>query len=158
MAETTGSARGGSWSEDGYVYYAPGTVHPIMRVAEDGGEPEAVTELIEGGAAGALTNSHRWPQILPGGKAVLYLAGNAGDFAEARIEVREIASGRVHVLQKGGFFPRYFDGHVGFVREGVLTVMGFGMVFRKRRAGSGGSGGSKDEPPSRPSRQGRQVD
>ena len=125
LAETTGGTRGGSWSEDGYVYYAPGTVHPIMRVAEDGGEPEAVTELIEDGAASALTNSHRWPQILPGGKAVLYLAGNAGDFAEARIEVREIASGKVQVLQKGGFFPRYFDGHVGFVRDGVLTVMGF---------------------------------
>jgi serine/threonine-protein kinase len=125
LAEATRSGRGGSWSDDGYIYYAPGTRHPIMRVAEDGGEPEAVTELIEDGAPSALTNSHRWPQILPGGKALLYLAGNAGDFAEARIEVREIASGEVRVLQKGGFFPRYFDGHIGFVREGVLTVMGF---------------------------------
>jgi serine/threonine-protein kinase len=123
LAEATDSARGGSWSDDGFIYYAPGTRHPIMRVPENGGEAEAVTDLE--GASDALTNSHRWPQILPGGKALLYLAGLAGDFAEARSEVRELDSGKVHVLQKGGYYPRYFDGHVGFVRDGVLHVMGF---------------------------------
>jgi serine/threonine protein kinase len=125
LAEATDSGRGGSWSDDGYIYYAPGSRHPIMRVPENGGEAEAVTDLVADGASGAQTTSHRLPQILPGGKAVLYLAGTAGDFAEARTEVRELDTGKVHVLQKGGFYPRYFDGHVGFVRDGVLHVMGF---------------------------------
>ena len=39
--------------------------------------------------------------------------------------MREIASGKVHVLQTGGFYPRYFNGHVAFVRDGVLNVLGF---------------------------------
>jgi Tol biopolymer transport system component len=30
-------------------------------------------------------------------------------------------------LQKGGFYPRYFDGHVSFVRNGTLYVMGYDL-------------------------------
>ena len=127
LADASDSGRGGDWSEDGYIYYAAGTRHPIMRVPENGGEAEAVTDLTPDGTASSSTNSHRWPQILPGGKALLYLAGIAGDFAEARSEIRELDSGKIHVLQKGGFYPRYFDGHVSFVRDGTLYVMGYDL-------------------------------
>jgi serine/threonine-protein kinase len=84
LADASDSGRGGDWSEDGYIYYTPGTRHPVMRVPENGGEAEAVTELPAEGSSSSSINSHRWPQILPGGKALLYLAGIAGDFAEAR--------------------------------------------------------------------------
>jgi serine/threonine-protein kinase len=128
LAPVTVSPRGASWSSDGFIYYAPGTNHPIMRVSEDGGDPEQVTELPDDTDKETLshTNSHRWPTILPGNGGVIYLAGLAGNFAESRVELLELESGKVRVLQSNAMYPRYLStGHIAFVYEGTLTVMGF---------------------------------
>ena len=130
LAPVAANPRGASWSRDGYIYYAPGTFHGIMRVRDTGGEPEEVTKLPD--LEQARVNSHRWPTILPGGRAVLYLAGTAGDFAEARIETFELESGQTSVLHMGALFPRYLpSGHVSFVSDGALRRDG----IRCRSAG-----------------------
>jgi hypothetical protein len=56
--------RGGSWSEDGTIVFSPLSGAPLLKVSSSGGTPQPLTTLdIE---AGELT--HRWPQVLPGGK------------------------------------------------------------------------------------------
>src|SRR5262249_28483151 len=60
--------RGGSWSEDGKIIFAPTTLSPLFRVSSAGGTPEPLTTLDRN--AGEV--SHRWPQALPGGHAVLF--------------------------------------------------------------------------------------
>jgi Tol biopolymer transport system component len=62
------SARGGTWGEDGNIIAAlTSTGRGVLsRIPSTGGAPTPLTELAQGEAG------HRWPQILPGGKAVLF--------------------------------------------------------------------------------------
>jgi hypothetical protein len=57
-------ARGGAWSEDGTILFAPRPDGPLYLVPSSGGEPSPATTL--DAASGEIT--HRWPQFLPGGK------------------------------------------------------------------------------------------
>jgi hypothetical protein len=66
------SGRGGSWGEDGSIVAALTSVSGVLsRIPSSGGMPTPVTELVQG------EHTHRWPQILPGGKAVLFTAHTA---------------------------------------------------------------------------------
>jgi serine/threonine-protein kinase len=53
--------------------------------------------------------THRWPQISPGGKAVLF-TGNISttNFDNASIEALTLQTGQIKVLYPGGYFGRYF--------------------------------------------------
>jgi len=95
---------GGSWGEDGNIITAlqsPGG--GLSRIASAGGAPAPVTQL----APGEVT--HRWPQILPGGRAVLFTANTSsvGGFDGANIEVMSFADRRTKTLLRGGTFGRY---------------------------------------------------
>ena len=68
LAETP-RPRGGSWSKDGMIVYAPATQSPLFEVAATGGTPRQVTKIEVG-----VHTTHRWPVWLPGGKEFLYLA------------------------------------------------------------------------------------
>ena len=61
------NARGGTWSTDGVILFAPGVSAPIMRVPARGGPVEAVTQLNTGSGP-----AHRLPQFLPDGKRFLF--------------------------------------------------------------------------------------
>jgi serine/threonine-protein kinase len=58
------SCKGGSWTEDGDIITSR-VGSGLLRVSSAGGAPNPVTELAQG------ETHHRWPQVLPGGKAVL---------------------------------------------------------------------------------------
>ena len=61
------TARGGSWAEDGTIVFAPTSRDSgLWRVPAAGGTAERLTTPAPGEA------THRWPQVLPGGRAVLY--------------------------------------------------------------------------------------
>jgi serine/threonine-protein kinase len=62
--------RGGSWGEDGSIITTLSVPGALSRIPETGGPPVAVTDLDRD--RGEVT--HRWPQILPGGKAILFTA------------------------------------------------------------------------------------
>ena len=74
---------GASWGDDGSIVAAL-TATGLVRVSSNGGTPEAIA----GTPVGA-----RWPQVLPGSKAVLFTTGlpTAGPL---RIEVLSFADGR----------------------------------------------------------------
>ncbi|HLE56153.1 MAG TPA: protein kinase, partial [Rhodothermia bacterium] len=116
--------RGGSWSEDGWIAFSPrsGEV-PLFRVSSDGGTPEPLTQL----GAGEVT--HRWPQVLPGGRAVLYTASKAtGNYEEATIVVRSLPSGETRTVHQGGYYARYLPtGHLVYISQGTLFAAPFNL-------------------------------
>ncbi len=63
-------ARGGSWSRDGQIAFAPGSSGPMFKVAASGGEVTRITTL----DARRSDMGHRYPSCLPDGKHVLYVA------------------------------------------------------------------------------------
>ncbi len=116
------AARGGSWGEDGSIIAALISGGGFLsRIPSAGGTPTPVTEL----AAGEAT--HRWPQVLPGGRAVLFTAHKSiSGFDSANIEVMSFKDHRRKTLQRGATFGRYLpSGHLVYINKGTL----FGMTF-----------------------------
>lgn len=60
------AGRGGSWSEDGALLFAPNVSGPLYRVSAAGGVATAVTD------ASGTEISDRYPSFLPGGHTFLY--------------------------------------------------------------------------------------
>jgi len=117
------ASRGGSWGDDGYIYYTPNTVNPVMRIPENGGVPEPITEL------GDDERSHRWPQALPDGRGVLFTAQFLGTrFDDSNLEVVDPQTGARTVVHRGGTFGRYVpSGHLVFGRDNALHAAGFDL-------------------------------
>ncbi len=117
--------RGGSWAADGTIAYAPSPASGLMQIPDTGGEPRPLTELDT--EAGEVT--HRWPQVLPGGRAVLFTVHSSGaGFDDARIEVLDLEKNERKVLHHGASFGRYVPtGHVVYVREGTLYALPFDL-------------------------------
>ena len=117
---------GGSWGEDGNIIAAV-TNGVLSRIPSAGGVPTPVTELAQGEL------SQRWPQILPGGKAVLFTSNIGGSWDGANIEVVTLADRRRKRLQPGGTYGRYVrsskgrDSHLIYVNQGTLFAVPFDL-------------------------------
>ena len=116
-------ARGGAWSQDGTIVFAPRPDGPLYRVSSSGGEPSPATALDE--RAGETT--HRWPQFLPGGKTFLFTAhGNTGAAHEGHVIVQK--DGERTLVQRGAIFGRYApSGHLLYVNGGKLFAAPFDL-------------------------------
>ncbi len=116
-------SRGGSWGPDGTIIYAPSQESGLVRIPASGGEPEELTTLDE--EKGEVT--HRWPEILPGGRAVLFVSHTENArFQDGVIEALDLETGQRKVLVRGGTYPRYArSGHLVYVREGTLYALPF---------------------------------
>ena len=68
LAEISDS-RGGCWTKDGVIVFAPNPGDGLYRIPAEGGAPAPVTQLDPKHAE----SSHRWPTCLPDGKHVVYL-------------------------------------------------------------------------------------
>jgi Tol biopolymer transport system component/predicted Ser/Thr protein kinase len=111
--------RGGSWSREGIIVYAPNATTPLMQVPASGGEPKAVTEF----DASGQERSHRWPRFLPGGRRFLYLIRGGK-------EQEGIYAGSLHSKEKKRLLAspsgaEYAMGHLLFVRERALLAQRF---------------------------------
>src|SRR5262249_24603311 len=116
------NARGGAWAEDGSIIFQPASdATPLYRVSSAGGRPEPLTKLYDG------ERTQRWPQVLPGGRALLYTSHNsAGNFDRANIVVQALPTGERKIVQRGGYFGRYVSsGHLVYVHEGTLFAAPF---------------------------------
>ena len=114
--------RGGDWTEDGHIVYAPNSRSGLFRVSANGGQPEPFTTL--NAQAGEIT--HRFPQVLPGG-AVLYTSHtNSVSFDEAKIIAQPVGGKAPKVVLEGGYVARYVPtGHLLFLRKGTLFAVPF---------------------------------
>ena len=121
--------RGGAWGEDGDIVFATaGSVSSprksLLRVSPASGTPQPATTLSDDEV------THRWPQVLPGARAILYTAHNrANDYANANIVVQTLPNGPRKILQRGGSFGRYVpSGHLVYVHDGTLYAAPFDLV------------------------------
>jgi eukaryotic-like serine/threonine-protein kinase len=73
--------RGGTWSKDDVILYAPNFQGGLFRVSAKGGAATETTKL-----SGTQT-THRWPYFLPDGKGFLYLAASHSGTADGALGV-----------------------------------------------------------------------
>jgi serine/threonine-protein kinase len=119
-------SRGADWGDNGEIVFAPSPNSGLMVVSADGGEATPVTTLDE--SVGEVT--HRWPQVLPGGRRVLFTAhvATSGGFDAATIKVVDRDSGEQTVVYRGGYYGRYVEsGHLLFVNQGTLFAVPFDL-------------------------------
>lgn len=118
--------RGACWGPDNNIIFtaAPGT--GLWRISANGGEPQVVTRLdLENGEL-----THRWPEILPGGKAILFTIRTSSNssFDDASIALFSFKTGQKRILIEGGAIARYVPtGHLAFARAGTLHAVPFDL-------------------------------
>jgi serine/threonine protein kinase len=115
------NGRGGSWGEDGNIITALNITGGLSRILSAGGPPTPETDLQSG------EQTHRWPQILPGGKTVLFTAHTAlVGFDGATIELMSSVDHRRKTPVRGGMYGRYLpSGHLVYVNRGTLFAVPF---------------------------------
>jgi len=119
------NGRGGDWGEDGTIIFSPNNTPMVtlFRVSAAGGTPEPVSTL------GPDEATHRWPQIIGGGKAVLYSAARSQTaWEEGWIVVQPLPAGMSKIVLRAGYFGRYLpSGHITYVHEGTLFAVPFDL-------------------------------
>jgi Tol biopolymer transport system component/predicted Ser/Thr protein kinase len=113
--------RGANWGNQGTITFAPTTNAALQQVPDAGGTPQPLTRFEKGEA------SHRWPESLPGGKAVLFAAGQSGiNFINAQVAAQSVGTGERRNLIQGGNYPRYApSGHLVYAQGGSLMAVPF---------------------------------
>jgi len=119
------SLRGASWTADDTIAFVPDLYAGVWRVRASGGKPEPLTTVDATGGE----RSHRWPEVLPGGKAVVFAVGSGAVWDDARIVVQSLDTGARKTLIDGGSSPRYLPtGHLVYARAGALAAVPFDPV------------------------------
>jgi eukaryotic-like serine/threonine-protein kinase len=112
---------GASWGSQGMIAFTPSpNVSALQQVPDAGGARRPLSRLEKG------DTSHRWPEFLPGGKAVLFAAGpTAVAFTNAQVAVQSVGTGQQRNLVQGGM-PRYaLSGHLVYAKGGSLMAVPF---------------------------------
>jgi serine/threonine-protein kinase len=125
VAEVGRNPRGAAWAPDGTIILGPSQTSGLVRVDARGGTPEPLTELDE--ATGE--RSHRWPQILPDGKTLLFTVDfQDSTFDDAALEAVSLETGERQTLLQGGAHGRYVPGgHIVYARGGQLFAVPFDL-------------------------------
>lgn len=123
VADIGNNPRGMVWAPDGTIVFAAPQTAGLSRVSGSGGKPAPLTTLdkVRGEA------SHRWPDLLPGGKWVLFTVGlEEAAYDEARIDAVSLETGERRGVIANASFGRYSpDGRLLFVRGGHLHAVRF---------------------------------
>jgi Tol biopolymer transport system component/predicted Ser/Thr protein kinase len=109
------AGRGGTWSRDGRIVFAPSLHGSLYLVAAAGGAPSPVTQADE------VTRTHRLPQFLPDGKRVLFFSGSGLNAKDNAIFCLDLDSKKVSLVARensGGVFAR--PGELLFQRASTL--------------------------------------
>jgi serine/threonine-protein kinase len=124
LAPTFGVAHGAAWGPDdtiivgGSVGGSPG----LWRVpAAGGGFTVVTTKDTTRGEIG-----HWWPEVLPGGRAVLFTIVGGERFDTMEVAVLDLTTGEQRTLLPGGSRPRYaLSGHLIYGVSGRLMAVPF---------------------------------
>jgi len=112
---------GASWGNQGTIAFAPSSVATIQQVADAGGAAQVLTHLEKG------VNSNRWPEFLPGSRALLFTAGTAAaNWINSRVVVRSAGTGEQRILIPGATHPHYApSGHLVYAQGVSLVAVPF---------------------------------
>jgi Tol biopolymer transport system component len=112
--------RGASWGDQGSIVFTPSVGGPLQQIPEGGGAAKPLTELAKG------ETSHRWPEVLPDGKAVLFGCGQNNTSMQVEVHVTATGEQRILVPALGSTQPRYAaSGHLLYVQGGTLMAAPF---------------------------------
>jgi serine/threonine-protein kinase len=112
---------GVSWNEQGIVFAQRGK--GILRVSPNGGTPEVIASV----AADEIAAN---PQLLPGGRTVLFSVGKSGSvWDKGQIVAQRLAGGSRKILIEPGTDGRYLPtGHLLYALSGVVLAVPFDPV------------------------------
>jgi len=114
-----------AWGPDGDVISGGSdAIRPIRRSAA----VEYLTTL-----EGEMEVSHAWPQVVDGGKALVFTTvGPSGLWNDAKVVVQDLETGVRTIVVEGATFGRYVDGYVVFVRgDGTISAVPFDLGRRE---------------------------
>jgi len=113
--------RGASWSGRGMIVFGPASASVLRQVSEVGGMPQTLTRLAKGEV------SHRWPEFLPGGKALLFnTAATNFNWTNAQLVVESLGTGERRNLLTAATQPRFASsGHLIYAQGGSLMAVPF---------------------------------
>jgi serine/threonine-protein kinase len=117
LADVDDEARGLGWESDASILFNQGRVAGIWRVSAKGSTPQQVTKLRGG------ENTHRDPEGLPGGQAILY--GNNTGPGTMEIFAESTATGERHFIDRGTNAHYLRSGHIVYVQDGSLMAAPF---------------------------------
>jgi serine/threonine protein kinase len=135
---------GATWAPDGTIIFA--TSDPatgLRRVSASGGDVTILTRPAP--ERGEL--DHLWPEMLPGGRAVLFtILAATGGLAAAQVAVLDLATGTYTVVVRGGSHAHYVPnglalptrtqhegGHLVYAAEGTLRAIAFDLTRLETR-------------------------
>ncbi len=125
IGDYPGTDRGGTWDDNGNIYYTPDFSSGLMQIAAAGGEPKPFTTLDQE----RLERTHRWPQAVRGHDLVLFTVGTADspeNYDGSRIDAIRPSTGERFTLFEGASFARYIPtGHLILGRQGFLFAAPF---------------------------------
>jgi Tol biopolymer transport system component/predicted Ser/Thr protein kinase len=114
--------RGGAWSKDGVILFAPGAYEPLSRVPAAGGTPTVVTKL----DTTIKELSHRWPMFLPDGDHYLFVNQTSSSATDSDVVYLGSLAGKSWTaLFRGSSNVAYSSGHLLFVRQSTLMAQAF---------------------------------
>jgi serine/threonine-protein kinase len=118
---------GATWAPDDTVIFS--TSDPatgLRRVSANGGEVDTLTQPAH--ARGEL--DHLWPEMLPGGQAVLFtITAATGGRAADQVAILDLATRTSRVLVRGGSHAHYApSGHLVYTAEGTLRAVLFDLA------------------------------
>jgi serine/threonine-protein kinase len=111
---------GAAWGSDGQIYFA--TSQGVFRVADTGGEPEMLIRPDPDRGERLLA----WPELLPGGRALLLTVVAQSPDAPNRIVMLDLRTRGVSAVLTGGGSGRYAPtGHLIYSVGRVLKAVRF---------------------------------
>ncbi len=125
-------ARGGTWSPNGTILFAPYQRGSLWTVPEQGGKAVEITTTGK-----EILGTHRFPQFLPDGEHFIYLdrpaplgpRTGASAVLVGRLGTTEPVARLVEIATNAV----YADGHLLYVRDGVLVAQPFDRSRRETR-------------------------
>jgi serine/threonine protein kinase len=114
--------RGGAWNAEGTIVFGPAASGPLQRVRASGGSPAPLTRLREG------ETSHRWPQILPDGRTLIYYSQGKTNGIDVTTLDRANDAKRVIDTQSNAVYfarPKNGQGYLLWVVRDTLVAQPF---------------------------------
>ena len=121
------NGRGGAWSRDGMILYAPALSSGLYRVPAAGGASQSVTHL----DASKSQGTHRFPSFLPDGRHFLYYASGVNPIVMEYeglwegIYLGSLDGGADRFLARSDSEAQYASSHILFMRQSTLLAVPF---------------------------------
>jgi serine/threonine protein kinase len=117
--------RGGWWADNGNIIFAGDYSSGLTEISSNGANEKAITKL----DLSKNERTHRWPQVLPGSKWVLYTIGDqasVNSYDNSKICLKSLVDDKSYILNVHGGMARYVEpGYLLIAREGNLYCTKF---------------------------------